>query len=97
MIRLAGLACDTYARREHLYSSPPTSTEASKGDEDGDDDELRRSRRKSLVAIVGYVLAILVGIGLPAVALAFYLGLAVYPIVPFREIWNLVTRPPAKA
>lgn len=97
VIRLAGLACDTYARREHLYSSPPTSTEASKGDEDGDDDELRRSRRKSLAAIVGYVLAILVGIGLPAVALAFYLGLAIYLIVPFREIWHLVTRPPAKA
>lgn len=97
VIRLAGLACDTYARREHLYSSPPTSTEASKGDEDGDDDELRRSRRKSLAAIVGYVLAILVGIGLPAVALAFYLGLALYLIVPFREIWHLVTQPPAKA
>ena len=97
VIRLAGLACDTYARREHLYSSPPTSTEASKGDEDGDDDELRRSRRKSLAAIVGYVLAILVGIGLPALALAFYLGLAIYLIVPFREIWHLMTRPPAKA
>lgn len=99
VIRLAGLACDAYARREDLYVSPPTVTEASPGgeDEDDDDDELRRSRRKSLGAVVGYVLAILVGIGLPAVAMAFYLGLAVYLIVPFREIWQLMTRPPTKA
>ena len=87
VVRLAGAACDTYARREDLYL--PASTDS----EDGDDAELRSARQKSLAVIVGYLIALVVGLAVPAVAMAFYFGLAVYLVVPFREIGRLIRRP----
>ena len=55
-IRLLGSALDAYARREHLYSSH------------GDDDETQGPRRKLLPVVTGYVIAILIGLVLPGVA-----------------------------
>ena len=82
-IRLCGAALDTYARREHLY--------AAHGDED-DDTELRDSRRKSRIVVIGYLVAILTGLAWPAVAVVFYLSLAVFLVVPFRELTRLLFR-----
>ncbi len=91
VIRLAGMACDGYARRAGLYRPAPATTGGTPADEDGDDEELRRSRRATLVAIVGYVIAIPVGAFLPAAALTYYLCLAVYLVVPFREFAHLIS------
>jgi uncharacterized membrane protein len=82
-IRLMLFALDSYARRERLYSK--------EGDEEEDED-LRRDRRKLLPVLAGYVLAILIGLAWPVAAFAFYLALAVYLIVPFREVGRLFRR-----
>jgi uncharacterized membrane protein len=72
-IRLVGFALDAYARHEHLYSPHQ------------DDEELHRDRRKLLPVVIGYVIAILIGLALPVLAVALYFSLAVYLVVPFRE------------
>jgi TMEM175 potassium channel family protein len=72
-ISLLGRALDAYARHEHLYS-PATEGE-----------ELHRTRRKLLPVVIGYVIAILIGLLLPVAAVGLYFGLAVYLVVPFRE------------
>ena len=36
--------------------------------------------------MVVYVLAILIGLALPPVGVAFYFGIAIYLVVPFRDI-----------
>ncbi len=77
-IRLLGSALDAYARREHLNSPP------------GDGDEIQGPRRSLLAVVIVYVIAILLGLVLPAVAVVFYLGIAVYLIVPFREVMRLL-------
>lgn len=77
-IRLLGSALDAYARREHLYSPHQA------------DEELHRDRRTLLPAVIGYVIAILIGIALPVLAMAVYLGLAV--VVPFRAVAGLLFR-----
>ena len=80
-IRLLGSALDAYARREHLYSPH------------GDDEELHSDQRKLLPVVIGYVIAILIGLALPGAAVALYFGIAVYLIVPFREVaWLLFRR-----
>ena len=81
-IRLLASALDAYARREHLYSPQ------------GDGEELHRDRRKLLPVVIGYVIAILIGLVLPAVAVALFFGIAVFLIVPFREVTRLVFRRP---
>ena len=58
VIRLAGMACDRYARDAGLYLPAPTATGTETADLVGDDEELRRSRRASLAVIVGYAIAI---------------------------------------
>ena len=50
----------------------------------------------SLAAIVGYAIFIPVGAFLPAVALTYYLCLAVYLVVPVREFAHLLSRPTAR-
>jgi uncharacterized membrane protein len=80
-IRLLGSALDAYARREHLYSRQQ------------DDEELHRDRRKLLPIVTGYVIAILTGLALPALAVALYFGIAAYLVVPFREVARLLRRP----
>ena len=82
-IRVCGAALDSYARREHLYAAKGT---------DEDDRDLQDSRRKSLIAVVVYMVAILIGLAVPTVAVAFYFGVAVYLVVPFRELTRLLFR-----
>jgi uncharacterized membrane protein len=79
VIRLLGSALGAYARREHFYS------------EHDDSGELYE-RRNLLAIVIGYVIAILVGLALPQVAVAFYFGIAVYLVAPFREIAKLLFR-----
>jgi uncharacterized membrane protein len=78
VIRLLGAALDGYARREHLYASSE------------DAGELRSDRRKLLPVVIGYVIAILVGLAVPVVAVVFYFGITVYAIVPFRQVARLL-------
>jgi len=44
--------------------------------------------------VIGYVIAILIGLVLPGVAVALYFGIAVYLIVPFRHVARLLFRRP---
>jgi hypothetical protein len=78
VIRFLGAALEAYARHEHLYSPS----------EDGG--ELHSDRRKLLPVVIGYVLAILIGLAVPVAAVVFYFGIAVYAIVPFRKVAGLV-------
>ena len=77
-IRLLGTALDAYARREHLYSPQ------------ADSDDIQGPRRKLLPVMIGYVIAILIGLVLPEVAVVLYCAIAVYLIVPFREVARLL-------
>jgi uncharacterized membrane protein len=76
-IRALGFALDEYASREHLYAR------------DGETDESRMEQQKLLSVLIGYAIAILVGLALPRLAVVFYVGIAVYMIVPFREVARL--------
>ena len=78
-IRLLGFALDEYADREHLYA--PRS-----------DDEEQRERRQLLPVVAAYLIAILIGLAFPVMAVALYLGIAVYLVVPFREVSQLLLR-----
>jgi uncharacterized membrane protein len=59
-IRLLGSALDAYARHEHLYSPK------------GEGEELQSTQRKFLPVVIGYVIAILIGLALPVAAVALY-------------------------
>ena len=77
-IRVLLFALDDYCRRERLY------TPIASGEEEA-------SPRKALLPVVAaYLVAILVGIALPAVAVALYCVLALYLVVPFRELGRLL-------
>ena len=80
-IRLLGSALDAYARHEHLYSPH----------EDGQEPQ-DTPPKKLLPVVIGYVIAILIGLAAPQVAVALYFGIAVYLIVPFREVARLLFR-----
>ena len=75
-IRLLGSALNAYARREHMFSQR----------EDGEE---VYARRRLLPVVIGYVIAILIGLAVPKVAVALYFGIAVYLVVPFREVAQL--------
>ena len=79
-IRLLGSGLAEYARREHLYS-PPKEGEEPPG-----------AQQKLLSVVVGYVLAIIIGVLWPTVAVAVYSAIAVYLVVPFREVARLLFR-----
>ncbi len=79
-IRLLGFTLDVYARYEHLYSPA------------GEGEELHSTQRKFLPVVIGYVVAILIGLALPVVAVALYFGIAVYLVVPFREAARVLVR-----
>ena len=79
-IRVLGSALDAYARHEHLYSRA------------GEDEELQTTQRKFLPVVTGYVIAIGIGLLVPVVAAALYAGLAVYLVVPFREVARVLIR-----
>lgn len=81
-IRLLGFALAAYARREGLYSPQE------------DDAESHSDRRKFLPVVLGYVIAILIGLAWPVVAVVLYFGVAVYAIVPFRQVaWLIFGQP----
>jgi hypothetical protein len=46
--------------------------------------------RKFIPAVLSYVVAVLVAIVLPTLALIFYFGIVIYLIVPFRELGRLI-------
>ena len=79
-IRLLGAALVGYARREHFYSPQAGS------------DEVETSQRRLLPVVIGYLIAIGIGLVLPRLAVALYFGIAVYLIVPFREVARLFRR-----
>jgi uncharacterized membrane protein len=79
-IRLMGFALDAYARYAHLYSPK------------AEGEELQSTQRKFLALVIGYVIAILIGLALPVAAVALYFGLAVYLVVPFREAARVLRR-----
>jgi len=80
-IRIALFALDEYCRREHLYSPE---------DRPGDDEDVERTAL--LPIIIGYVVAIVIGIAVPAVAVVLYCFLAVVLVVPFKELGRLLIR-----
>jgi uncharacterized membrane protein len=80
-IRLLTMALDGYARRAGLYASVV------------DDDELARTRRKNLSGVILYIAAIAIGLLLPGLAIAVYFAIALYLVIPFRELSKAV-RPP---
>ena len=49
-------------------------------------------QRKFLAAVIGYVIAIIIGLLLPVAAAALYAGLAVYLVTPFREATRVLIR-----
>jgi TMEM175 potassium channel family protein len=79
-IRLLASALDAYARYARLYAP------AQEGE------ELHSTQQKFLPVVIGYVIAILIGLALPAVAVALYFSLAVYLVVPFREAVRVLRR-----
>ena len=58
----------------------------------GEGEEAQDERRRLPLVVIGYVIAILVGLAVPGVAVALYFGIAVYLVVPFREVARLVFR-----
>jgi len=72
-IRILGFALDAYARHEHLY------TPSEEGEEQQDEP------LELLPALGGYVIAILIGLAVPTVAVAGYFAVALYMIL-FRGI-----------
>jgi uncharacterized membrane protein len=76
-IRLLGFALDEYARRERLYTTAPA---------EGD---LITERRTLVPVVIAYVASIGIGIAFPTVGVLLYLGVALFLIVPFREIGRL--------
>jgi uncharacterized membrane protein len=76
-IRIFGFALDEYSRREQLDSP------------EGEMQEWR-AEPKLLSVIVGYVIALVIGIVFPGLAVAAYFAIAVYLVVPFREVTRLL-------
>lgn len=82
-IRLLGFSLDAYARREHLSSQ--------QGDQD-EEEEVDTGRRKRLPVLIGYVIAIIVGLTLPVLAVCLYAAVSVYLVVPFQEVRRVMFR-----
>jgi uncharacterized membrane protein len=79
-IRLLIFALDAYARRARLYSRGP------------DDDAPPTEHRNPWPVVIGYVAAILIGLAAPTVAVVLYFALALYLVVPLRDIRRLVAK-----
>ncbi len=73
-IRAAGFGLDAYARRGHLYKP------------EGEGEELQSEQRQLLPIVAAYLVAILIGLALPSVAVAAYFAVAVYLVWPFRGL-----------
>ncbi len=80
-IRVLGSGLHAYARGGNLYQPQ------------GNSDGLQGPQRRLLLVAMLYVTAILlIGLALPGAAVAFYFGIAVYLIVPFRQVARLLFR-----
>src|SRR5262249_11089681 len=77
LVRVMLFVLDEDARREHLYS--PT-----------DRDHPESVRQTILPTLIGYVVAIGVGIVFPAVAVGLYCVLAIFLVIPFRELGRVL-------
>ena len=71
-------ALDEYARQEDLYSQDPA------------DEDLQTERRQVWPVLAAYGIAILIGLALPRLAVGLYFALAVFLIVPFRDLRHLL-------
>jgi len=78
-IRLTGFALAEYADRERLYVTA------------GDDEE-QRERKQLLPVVAAYAAALAIGLAFPVPAVWVYLGIAVYLVVPFREVRRLLSQ-----
>jgi uncharacterized membrane protein len=81
-IQLSFWALAGYARREHLLAA---------GEEGAD---LREERWKFRWAVAGYAVTIAIGFAYPPVAVALYLAIAVFLVVPFRAVAELFAGEP---
>ena len=79
-IRLLSYGLDTYARDEHLYAPVDP------------DDELQEQRQTMVPVLIVYVAAILLGLAAPKLGVALYFALAVFLVVPLREVRRLIRR-----
>jgi uncharacterized membrane protein len=80
-IRLISFLLDAYARHERLYSA----TEA-----DEEVEEVDEERREILPVLAVYAVAIVLGLAAPKAAVCLYLALAVFLVVPFRDVRRLL-------
>jgi uncharacterized membrane protein len=78
-IRVLLYAFDTFARWEHLFAP-------------GTIDEPDNVRRSILPVVAVYALSILIGLTLPAVAVALYCAIAVVLVVPFGALKRVFAR-----
>jgi uncharacterized membrane protein len=78
-IRLLVFALDHYSVLAHLQVA-------------GGDKEEHRDRRQFLRVLTAYVVAIVLGLAFPVPAVAVYLLIALYLVVPFREISRVLSR-----
>jgi uncharacterized membrane protein len=76
-IRVLLYALDLYCRRQHLYQP-------------GELPETTDVRRTIGPVVAVYTVAILVGLALPVVAVGVYCAIALYLVVPFRELARLL-------
>jgi uncharacterized membrane protein len=76
-VRVLLYAIDAYARREHLYAPDDT-------------DELETERQTILPALIGYLVAVGIGFLLPGLAVALYCAIAIFLIVPIKELMRLL-------
>ena len=74
VIRVLLFALDAYAKHAQLYSS------------ERQDQDLSTERRKRLPTLAAYAIAILIGLAWPILAMTMYFGIALYVVVPFREV-----------
>jgi len=77
-IRLLGFALDAYARHEHLYSPGPAG------------EDLLTERKQLWPIVTAYAIVILIGLAAPTVAVVLYLALAVFLVVPIRDLRRLL-------
>jgi uncharacterized membrane protein len=78
-IRLLLTALSTYAMRRQLRK-PDTA-----------DPDLEEARKKFYYAIAGYLLAIVIGLVVPEIAIILYFAVAVFLFVPFRTVARELT------
>jgi uncharacterized membrane protein len=90
-IHLMGFALNTYVRAEHVDTEHVDIGDA-------DDDAAGAGQRRRLIVVAGYVGSILIGLAFPAVAVVLYFGIAVFLMVPFRQVGRVLfhgnSRPP---